>query len=628
MTKRAFSFFLALLFLLPALAGCTIASKPADTTDPNGQETDPFPSDTTVDPDTAPPETTPPVTENPGSMKKTYIHSISELNTSGTLDDHAEEYATSRLESNFREYFSLDPSFLGSTLNYYPRLKKMADGRYILFYQNGNHGPDVLYCFSEDGIHFTKPQKLFVHTESRLYATCDAAVLQNGDLVAVCSFRYATQYVRYPAQCGLAVRRSTDNGKTWTAEKIIFRGCTWEPSLLQLSSGELQVYWTNTTGLDTPEGNFTSTGTAILRSDDNGETWSANIRDTYNGQIVSQSKTENISGVQMFSEQMPVAVELHNGKIALALEVRLNRKPEFRLSISYSADNWAQALTPFVEEGPADKLNRFCIGAGPYLAQFPSGETVLTYNRKNHLTYVIGSPDANDFGAEDAPYTGLSTSYWAGSTIVGSHCLATVNEYIVDNGVQKTTNLVGGRLYLNHRIDARALTVTADGDASEWAEHDEALFCGSVSQAQAAVRCAVSGEDLAFLVERLDYDLNASGDTVSLMICPEKGKYYQLVLGCEGISSFSVTENGKRTALDTAGIRFGCLVNEAETEEDPQAGYAAELLIPRSLLGNPSGSFLMNILLSNVDAGQKSDRDTLTGTTLSNPDTWYPVRLP
>ena len=613
---------IALFFAVLLLSSCT-AGRPTETT--ADQTSAAGPSDSTEI--TGMPPSTDTTVEEQNPMKRTYIHSISELNTSGTVDDHAEEYASSRLESNFREYFSLKPSFLRSTLNYYPRLKKMADGRYILFYQNGEHGPDVLYCFSEDGMTFTEPQKLFTHTENLLYATCDAAVLQNGDLVAVCSFRYSSNYVRYPQQCGLAVRRSSDNGKTWSAQQIIYRGCTWEPSLLQLSSGELQVYWTNTTGLDTPEGNFTSTGTAILRSYDNGVTWTGNPSEIYTGQIVSQSKTENISGVQMFSEQMPVAVELHNGKIALALEVRLNRKPEFRLSVAYSEDNWATALEPFTDEGPSTKLNRFCIGAGPYLAQFPSGETVLTYNRKNNLTYVIGSPDANSFGAEYTPYQGLSTNYWAASELVGSHCLATVNEYLVTSGTQKLGFIVGGRLYLNHRIDAKAVMVEADGDASEWKDNDDALFCGSESQAQVAVRCAVSGEELAFLVERLDYVPDVSGDTVSLMISPKKGKYYILVLGCDGVRSLSVSENGKTTRLEPDGIRFGCLVNDPEGEEDPQAGYCAELLVPRSLIGSPTDSIALNILLSNVDDNKKSERDTLTGTTLSDPSTWYTVRL-
>ena len=111
----------------------------------------------------------------------------------------------------------------------------------------------------------------------------------------------------------------------------------------------------------------------------------------WSGQIVSQTKTENIKGVQMFSDQMPVAVELHNGRIALALETRLDRVPNFRISISHSDDNWATALEPFKDVGPATKLTKYCIGAGPYIGQFESGETVVSYNRKNNLTFIVGN---------------------------------------------------------------------------------------------------------------------------------------------------------------------------------------------------------------------------------------------
>lgn len=60
------------------------------------------------------------------------------------------------------------------------------------------------------------------------------------------------------------MRRSSDNGRTWSTAQIIYQGTTWEPYALQLRSGEIQVYFTDSEPLTA------DSGTAMLRSMDNG----------------------------------------------------------------------------------------------------------------------------------------------------------------------------------------------------------------------------------------------------------------------------------------------------------------------------------------------------------------------
>lgn len=52
------------------------------------------------------------------------------------------------------------------------------------------------------------------------------------------------------------------------------------------------------------------------------------------------------------------------------------------------------------------------------------------------------------------------------------------------------------RFHLNHSIRATSRQVALDGDDSEWAESDEALFVGSRCQAQATLRCSADAENL------------------------------------------------------------------------------------------------------------------------------------
>lgn len=77
---------------------------------------------------------------------------------------------------------------------------------------------------------------------------------------------------------------------------------------------------------------------------------------------------------------------------------------------------------------------------------------------------------------------------------------------------------------LNHRIDAPRARIRVDGDNTDWDDATDALFVGSDSQAQAAVRPAKDDDNLYFLVERLDADLS-DGDTVELYPRRQRFRY-------------------------------------------------------------------------------------------------------
>ncbi len=68
-------------------------------------------------------------------------------------------------------------------------------------------------------------------------------------------------------------------GQTWGEEQIIYKGSNWEPQILQLPDGEIQVYFTHggpkiqpqmEAGIPTSQ-MVPSSGTAIIRSKDNGK---------------------------------------------------------------------------------------------------------------------------------------------------------------------------------------------------------------------------------------------------------------------------------------------------------------------------------------------------------------------
>lgn len=262
-------------------------------------------------------------TETPAAVTAT-VTSIYALNDAHAEGSHTDLTNTSYLEADFRSRVELPSQGVTRAITpYYTRVKQLPDGTFILFYNDEQNGTGVRSLISKDGVTWENYSTVFEQQEDKKYANPDAIVLQNGDLLVCSAWRHTKTYYRDPTKGGISIKRSTDNGKTWSEEQVIFLGINWEPYFLQLRSGELQIYWTNTTNHILPSGNNQSTGTAILRSFDNGYTWTGDITVPYSGQVVAKQATENYDGVQFYTDQMPVAVELQNGTIALALESRL-----------------------------------------------------------------------------------------------------------------------------------------------------------------------------------------------------------------------------------------------------------------------------------------------------------------
>lgn len=294
-------------------------------------------------------------------------------------------------------------------LAHYPRIKQLREKDFILFFQANILGGNIYYTKSHDLKSWDEPQILFQSysyasdefgQDKRMFATCDAAVLKNGDIIAVCSFRADQGYRTQPNNNGLVIKRSSDLGKTWSKPEVIYTGTNWEPHILQISTGELHVYFTHTAPKIVMHGFCSfrrSSGTALLRSFDNGHTWVPFVTEPpYEAYRVAQMYVKTIDGVQHFTDQMPVAAELSDGSIALALE-SYDKYEKYHISLAYTHNNWDKPLE-INEEGPTDRINYLYEGAGPYIACLASGETVLSYNLCGHFHLRLGDVTGHYFG--------------------------------------------------------------------------------------------------------------------------------------------------------------------------------------------------------------------------------------
>lgn len=538
------------------------------------------------------------------------LKKISELNSAHKTDSHAGECGASRLMPDFRETITLEGQSHEaiSSKVYYPRVKKLANGKYIMLHMDYRLGGNVFISRGDDIHSFTAREKLFAaHTTVRddgeedkiMYANGEAAVLPNGDLIVVASFRYNKGYVLDAKYGGLVMRRSKDNGLTFDEEKLIYLGRNWEPYILVKKDGEIQVYFSHTAPkfyLDktvrTDSPIKTSSGTAIIRSYDNGETWTPDVKEApYAAWRVSQSYVATMeNGTKCFTNQMATAVELGNGDIAVATESDLANYT-FRLTVAYTHDNFAHELG-IDEDGPEDKMFAFEEGAGPYMAHFESGETVLSYNWTGFQHIRIGDEKGRNFDKEHELIAfGGRWGYWGSLTVDDSHTMISAYPNISEiKGLPKTridNDLMIGKLRLNHRIDA--LPVSAG-----WNKNTDALFVGALSQAQAAIRVAYDSEHLSVRVDRLDkYLTEADGIEICIKVGDNVYKLYQNLAGKTYFELNDIAE-----AFGASATYH--IVGEMNKWCGSENGAITEFEVPLAILGGKT-EFEIDATLKNSD---------------------------
>ena len=535
-----------------------------------------------------------------------------------TINSHAASTSRSSLKMNFRSYVSLGQTSLGISTPNYPRIKKMANGSYILFYHNNQIGGSVRYAVSADTKTWTPKNEIFKSyaiidqdglANERRFSTGDAIVLSNGDILAVASYRANSGYRQKPLDAGVALRRSTDNGVTWSAPIEIYQGVNWEPYLLQLPSGAIHCYFTDSdrTGVV-----GTDTGTGMVESSDNGNTWTP----TFGSDPYYVLRTQYVhNGVTFFNNQMPSVIKLNNSN-ELAAAMEANSGNGYYISFAYSGTDGAWTHLTVNQEGPADRNDQAFLGAAPYIRQFPSGETVLSYNRNSGFHLKMGDTSARYFGADYTPLTG---GYWGSLELENSHQIIGVFPN-PSGGVIKLAKFI-----LNHRIDATSQTIQVDGNSTEWANTDEALFVGEKSQAQATLRVAANNDSVYFLLEVLDEKI-ATEDFATLLLAPVTSND----LLTNGARRFIVSHDGLRS---TNGYNGGWVAGNPQAnikatyegtisqDTDTDQGYVVEIAIPRSKLSIQSGQLLVNFSITDNVSGE----DAIFNTTSTSTAKWIQV---
>ena len=556
----------------------------------------------------------------PVFAQKVRIHTQEEMNTAAHgINSHAGAEQWSSLEPIWRygkllETSSLIPSNFPEEQSapFYPRVKALPDGSYVMFYQGGQVASRVVSCFSDDLLHWSSPNVIFGPTKIevegkktfRRYTTIDACVLKNGTLLCICSFRCDEFYRKGGAGCGLVAARSHDNGRTWTRPNVIYEGPNWEPYVLQLPDGTVQVYFTDCR----PE--TRNSGTSLIESRNEGVDFGPKKR------VMRQYKYLD-KGERIYTDQMPAVQLLNDGKTMMAaVEERLELEgsdgsSSYWISIIHNDGTEWKDLGEN-SEGPKKRMKNVLDSNAPYLIALPSGEVVLSTGYRGLHSIKIADNTGTRFNhrrwetdwLQPIPTKGI----W-GSIEVSSdkhHIISTMDSGQSGKGIGMAVS------YLNHRIDAPSQKTVLDGDGSEW-NGTEALFIGSDSPAEVIFRASHDEDKLYLLAERKDAAVGPEAK-IKISVCNaaspklKPGNSIALVIGAKGAE-------GKVPQGVDVKVREGVTING-------EPGYVAEIAIPLSQLGGAREFFFNATVL-----GANKLADGFWQAKEGAPETWQRIRL-
>ncbi|MBE6250102.1 MAG: exo-alpha-sialidase [Bacteroidales bacterium] len=560
------------------------------------------------------------------SVRKTLsLTPFIELNQSpGELNSHADVHERSSLKMMYST-LQVKGKDDGYRYPHYARIRKMSDGSYIQMWQtpsdedayNGNkNGKDVYYSLSKDFKTWSTPTELFksknvyydiLNRDTRHYSNGNGIVLSNGDFLAVACFRAPEIYNNesYKSYQGLAIRRSTDCGKSWSTEQIIYNGPCWEPHLMEVEEGVIHCYFAESR----PWISGSHSGTSLVISNDGGSSWSPAVgSEPY--RVMRKKWYSEKDNTYFYTDQMAVGIKL-NGTSQLAFAVECvdsrntSNQETMSSSVVYSPENGQWNYLQGDEEASCSRLDKVGDGGAPYLVQFHSGETVLTYSSSDYkMYYKIGNERAADFSSKSRPVLPYKGS-WGGMEMESPHTLLACR-YSSDNDVPALSR---ARFALNHNIAASSGVHMADADNSDWKNTDEALYVGSISANWATLRCSQDSDKVYFLIEVSD-EYISSKDYVTLTLAGDSGdnklgEARRIKVTPKGV----VTTERHLYAWEKSEI--GAVITVAydgEMDEDGgDYGYIVEMEISRSSLPISDGRLLVNFAMSDWELGWDSE---------------------
>ena len=476
----------------------------------------------------------------------------------------------------------------------YARMIELQDGR-LLAVSEGSGGIQVSYSQNK-GKSWSSPERIVASPSKVFYAVPDVIQLSDGTIIVGFNPRPQEPYSD-DRLFGIRTMRSTDNGETWGEVTFVYDakstfndGC-WEPSFLELPSGEVQCYFAN-------EGEYTASSEqciSMCRSSDKGQSWSEPVKVCFR------------AGSR---DGMPVPVLLQNGEIAVIIEDNgWPGRGNFAATTVRTTieDNWKSGYV----DADSPKRNMIFetippvgeVSAAPYIRMLPWGETIASFqgnkgrNGVTDLQYFdmfvyVGDENAKNFKAGSTPFAlGLDQhSIWNSVSVIEDSVVVAVGS-IGNPNKNNHVNIIKG--YPKRRAVAaycNSIAVDAQKGSNEnwYTKNADQLMMGHNTGNRTTADFAYDEEYLYFTTRVIDRNITNTGidnDGVQLYIDadnvsdtePVKGMY-SFFFDTDGTIDFRRADGGRWVADEnTADIKYALSLKSMY--------YDIEVAIPWELLG-------------------------------------------
>ncbi len=542
----------------------------------------------------------------------------------------------------------------------YPRAKHLADGSLLLSFENDHYGWDVYIRKSYDGGKTWTDARLLRHShpavstkgdDLKVFVNPDFYQLASGRILMAWQWRYKNGYNDLPHtndNCGIELIYSDDNGETWSEPREVYRGRCWEPAFLELPSGEIQMYITDSQEIK-DKGSFACT--SVLRSFDGGATWQGK-------EMALHTDTEPISRTRWNGrgmDGMPTAVLLDGGRgIVVPLETWSGRDVYdispivVRTSMETNWKTTDQGASIRANGGPdypmKKQVNKDLKGFGPYSCKLNTGEMVIltngTYKNESGVWVLVGDVNGDNFNCVSSAFNDGADGYWGSiDTLNENELMATCSYRYVPEGATKTRYkimLIKGWLNRSRTI-ARAKAAPAVQNLREF-KPDGLWMIGRNFPGKAYVDFAYDAKNF-FLTSYVFTDNIVSWS-------PENSDAAQILLNRDGKGTWKVTVNAKGdyTVYQQDGSNWKLLcweygkasvnlfgsINDASGAD---LGYSALATLPWDLLGGtPKKGEQLRIHLrrlwkAGVKVKAKLCREDIEGENSDYPGEWLSVTL-
>lgn len=521
--------------------------------------------------------------------------------------------------STFQEMTSAPVSNADYTVEpnlYYPRAKHLADGSILLSFENDHFGWDIYVRKSYDGgktwtdatlLRHSHPATSTVGKDTKVFVNPDFYQLKSGRILMAWQWRYKKGYNDLPntnQNCGIELIYSDDSGKTWSEPVEVYRGRCWEPAFLELPSGEIHMYITDSQEIRN-KGSYSCT--SIIRSFDGGKTWQGKPMAYYTDmEPITRTKWH-----ERGMDGMPTAVLLDDRKtIVVPLETWSGRDVyEISPIIVRNSNNWDVDGAAIRENGGPEfpikkQVNKDLKAFGPYSCKLNTGEMVILtngrYKSENGVFVLIGDKNGDNFNYVTNVFP-ASGGYW------GSIDQLNPNELIATCTVRDSAGPMpaAGDGTVNVKPQSRGKILLVKG----WLNRSRTISAGELKMQNLKEfnpdglwMLGKSNPGKIYADFGYDKDNFYFGaylfDKSVVSYAPENSDAAQILLsrGKKGTYKITVNAAGDYIVYKEVGCSWKILVWEEKAiatnlvgtinnDKDEDLGYSAKLPVPWSLIG-------------------------------------------